>query len=96
MDNININGQNIILGLDNENTDFHASIYPNPTKGIFSIRTDANSMKVEVYSTLGRLVAEEDVVEGLQRIDLSNQAKGIYFVRLTSGTKIEQRKLIVQ
>ena len=96
MDNININGQNIILGLDDENTDFHASIYPNPTKGIFSIRTDANNMKVEIYSPLGRLITEKNIIGGLQIIDLSNQSKGIYFVRLKSGTTIEQRKLIVQ
>ena len=36
MDNVNINGQNILA--IQETTTFHTSIYPNPTKGIFTIR----------------------------------------------------------
>ena len=96
MDNVNINGQNIIIGLDDEITEFNTSIYPNPTKGIFNIRTDANTMKVEVYSTLGRLVANEFIQGGLQQIDLSKQPKGVYFVKLMHKGTIEQRKLVVQ
>ena len=53
-------------------------------------------MRVEIYSTLGRLVAEENVIGGLQHIDLNGQPKGIYFIKLKSGAKIEQRKLIIQ
>ena len=53
MDNVNINGQNIISGLQDEFTNFHTSIYPNPTKGMFSIRTDVADLKVEIYTALG-------------------------------------------
>ena len=96
MDNVNINGQNILAIEDHDNTDYHTSIYPNPSKGIFSIRTDANSMEVEIYSTLGKLIAKENVIGGLQQIDLSQQPKGVYFVTLTHKGKTEQRKLVVQ
>ena len=53
-------------------------------------------MKVEVYSTLGRLVANEIIHGGVQQIDLSKQAKGIYFVKLMHKGITEQRKLVVQ
>ena len=96
MDNVNINGQNILAIEEGENINTHTSIYPNPSKGIFSIRTDANSMKVEIYSTLGKLVAKEKVIGGLQQIDLSQQPKGVYIVTLTHKGKTEQRKLVVQ
>ena len=96
MDNININGQNILAIEEGENTNIYTSIYPNPTKGIFSIRTDASYMKVEVYSTLGKLVASENIIGGLQQIDLSKQKKGIYFIKLMYNGKTEQRKLILQ
>ncbi|MAW21634.1 MAG: hypothetical protein CMD16_04485, partial [Flavobacteriales bacterium] len=95
LDNININGDNI-LAIEENNSNFNIAIYPNPTKGIFSIRTDAKDMRVEIYSTLGRLVSEENIIGGLQHIDLNGQPKGIYFIKLKSGTKIEQRKLIIQ
>jgi hypothetical protein len=96
MDNININGQNILSIKEGENTNTNTLIYPNPTKGIFNIRTDANNMQVEVYSTLGRLVANEIIHGGMQQIDLSKQAKGVYFVKLMHKEKTEQRKLVLQ
>lgn len=94
MDNININGQNIILGVEDNNTNIHTSIYPNPTTGIFNIRTDLKKLEVEVYNLMGELITSTIVKNGLQQINLSNNAKGIYFVKLKSGTRIELRKLI--
>ena len=94
MDNININGQNIILGMEDNNTNIHTSIYPNPTKGIFNIRTDSKKLEVEVYNLMGELITTTIVRNGLQQINLSNNAKGIYFIKLKSGTKMELRKLI--
>ena len=94
MDNININGQNIILGVEDNNTNIQTSIYPNPTKGIFNIRTDLKQLEVEVYNLMGELITSTIVRNGLQQINLSNNAKGIYFVKLKSGTRIELRKLI--
>ena len=96
MDNININGQNILAIEEGESINTNTLIYPNPTKGIFNIRTDANTMKVEVYSIFGKLVANETIHGGLQQIDLSKQAKGIYFVKLMHKGITEQRKLVVQ
>ena len=96
MDNVNINGQNILAIEEKENKTFHTSIFPNPTQGLFTIRTDANKIKVEIYSSLGKLVTSENIISGLQQIDLSKQKKGIYFVKLIHNRKIEQRKLIIQ
>ena len=95
LDNININGQNI-LAIDEAESSFHTSIYPNPTKGIFNIRTDANKLEVEISNLMGELITTATIRNGLQQINLANQAKGIYFVKLKSGNKTEQRKIIVQ
>ena len=93
---VNINGQNIISGLDDKVRDFHTSIYPNPTKGMFSIRTDIADLKLEIYTALGRLVANEIISGGIQQIDLSRQTKGVYFVKLIHNGKTERIKLILQ
>jgi len=95
MDNVNINGQNI-LAIDDIASPFHTSIYPNPTKGVFNIRTDAKKLEIEISNLMGELVTTTIVRNGLQQINLSNHAKGIYFVKLKSGNKTEQRKIIVQ
>jgi len=96
LDNINIDGQNIILGLDNNNTNFHASVFPNPTQGIFNIRTDANELEVEIINLMGETLETIIIRNGLQQINLANHAKGIYFVKLRNGKKTEQIKIIVQ
>ena len=95
MDNVNINGQNI-LAVEDLKTTFHTSIYPNPTKGLFSIRTDVAELEIEIYTALGRLVLKENIIGGLKQIDLSKQTKGIYFVKLKHKGNTEQRKLVVQ
>jgi len=94
MDNVNINGQNILA--IQETTTFHTSIYPNPTKGIFTLRTDVDDLEVEIFTTLGKLIWKERISGGLEQIDLSTHSKGIYFVKLKHKGNIEQRKLIVQ
>ena len=96
MDNININGQNILTVEEVENRVFNVFIYPNPTKGIFSIRTDSDNLEISIYSILGELVLKEKIMDGLKQIDFTNQSKGIYFVTLKNGNKTEQRKLIIQ
>ena len=94
MDNVNINGQNVLA--IQETTTFHTSIYPNPTKGIFTIRTDVDDLEVEIFTTLGKLIWKEKISGGLEQIDLSTANKGIYFVKLKNGNKTEQRKLMIQ
>ena len=96
IDNININGQNILSIEESEIINTNTLIYPNPTKGIFTIRTDADELKVEISNLMGELVATTIVRNGVQQVNLSNHAKGIYFVKLKSGKKTEQRKIIVQ
>ena len=96
LDNININGQNIILGLDDNNTNFHTSVFPNPTQGIFNIRTDANKLEVEIINLMGETLETIIIRNGLKQINLANHAKGIYFVKLRNGKKTEQIKIIVQ
>jgi len=96
LDNVNINGQNIIIGLDDEIKEFNTSIYPNPTKELFNIRTDANELEVEISNLMGEIIVTTTIRNGLQKINLANQAKGIYLVKLRNGHNTEQRKIIVQ
>ena len=75
MDNININGQNILAIEEGESINTNTLIYPNPTKGIFNIRTDANTMKVEVYSTLGNWLPNEIFMVDCNKLTSANKQK---------------------
>ena len=96
MDNVNINGLNILNVENVETNDFNISIYPNPTKGIFNVRTDTDELEITIYSALGKQMQQKRISGGFEKINLQEQAKGVYFVELKSGNKIKQRKLLLQ
>ncbi|MDN3677819.1 endonuclease [Flavobacterium paronense] len=79
------------------NTTFDAArvvLYPNPTKGnvtIFGITTDA---KVEMFSTLGQKVYEQNF-SGETSINL-NLAPGIYLAKITANSKTVFKKIVVE
>jgi PKD repeat protein len=76
-------------------------IYPNPTTGIITIGFDQNigNVEVTVMNTLNKVVyskSTETIPGNSLNIDLSNLAKGIYFIKLKSD-KIEKTiKVILQ
>ncbi len=53
-------------------------IYPNPTTGHLSVNSKA-IRKIEVFNILGERVK---VISPLQKIDISDQPKGVYFIRM--------------
>lgn len=71
------------------------SVYPNPSDGLFLIESlkNFNIVKVEVYDILGRLVLVENNDEFSGTVDLSAQADGAYFMKIStdSGKLFSQR-----
>ena len=69
------------------------TIYPNPTKGLFTITTESK-VKVEVNDITGRLVLIENIAN-TQTLSIENQAAGVYIVKVTSeNAAIKSIKLI--
>ena len=95
MDNVNINGKNI-LAIENIEKLFHLYVFPNPTKGRFTIKTDIEKIEVNIYSTLGKLILREMIINGNNNIDLTEQESGVYFMQFNINGKPHQRKLILQ
>ncbi len=79
-------------------------VYPNPNNGVFQIRYYNNfgePVKVMVYNAAGQLVYSKQPIlgEAYSRIDvnLSNQAAGIYIVKLISGNgkELAAKRIII-
>ncbi len=74
------------------------SMYPNPTKGIFTLRKTMalELLKAEVYDINGRLLKLVDLsnVNIEKEIDISNLNVGIYFVKITTQNAKGVYKLI--
>jgi hypothetical protein len=73
-----------VLGVS-ELSNSEIRIYPNPSKGIFTIENpDLSINKIRVLNILGQVIMEENDVRNDKFIlDLSGSAKGVYFVELS-------------
>ena len=62
------------------------NLYPNPAKEYVDIRVDGNVnvTSMEVYDVYGKLINAMNVVETPTRINVSNLANGMYFVRVNT------------
>lgn len=72
------------------------SVYPNPGKDVFHVSLNGGVLEgdIEVMNALGARVLSVTRVEGeqLYQIDLSNQPKGIYFVKMNNSI----HKLVIE
>lgn len=61
------------------------NIYPNPTTGPLSIKTDESS-KAEIYSQEGKLVKRIDIKKGVTDTDISEFPTGAYLIKTSFGS----------
>lgn len=74
-------------------------IYPNPSNGMFTLKsTDLKLQNCSIYNVLGECVfSQNSNLSNQINIDLSAQAKGIYFVQMTNENRsVTTKKIIVQ
>lgn len=78
------------VGILDSGQDIGLKVFPNPCNGLATIELNAPSEKVliEVYNALGELILKHDVDGQKTQLDLRNQPKGIYIIRLTEHNKV--------
>jgi hypothetical protein len=91
---IRLEGGTIITNLD---------VYPNPSRDIFNVTFTSETiqnLRVRILNVIGEELINEDlqqfVGEYTKQIDLSNNAKGIYFLEIETYNRIINKKLILQ
>jgi len=75
------------------------SVYPNPSSGLFTIKSEKEISSIEILNVLGENIYSASNTLHLKshEIDLSKQPKGIYFYNLRSeNATITTGKLIIQ
>ena len=77
------------------NVDFE--IFPNPNNGKFVVSQYSNlNTQIFVTNILGEVIFATQSTSDKTEIDLSKQAKGIYFVTVHSQNKVESKKIIIE
>ena len=78
-------------------------LYPNPTTGIINIVIEGyreQNLTIEVLNITGKLVYSKQLenmkVIMMEKIDLSDQPKGIYILKLHNYKTVKVRKVLIQ
>ena len=82
----------------NENQSINITIYPNPSNGIINISSDKNVTEYSIYSSIGKLVSSESVINADNKqfqISLPNSSFGIYFIDLKINNNTIRKKIII-
>ena len=91
-----------ITGIEEKNESNNISVFPNPNNGKFIMNAEnfanLNGVNISIYNIIGNIVFEKKLINNLENytIDLSNEAKGVYYIKVGNklGTTIE--KMVIQ
>lgn len=94
LDNINIAVSPV--GMNEVSNTEMIEIYPNPSSGIFNIKSNEIFATVSVLNVLGEEVySNSQILKGNNIIDLSTLTAGSYFVKVSNGNKTSVRRIVV-
>lgn len=71
------------------------NIYPNPAKDMLNIVAGDSDFNYSLLNGMGQEVISGNA-QGIQQINVSNMAKGVYFLRITSGTQVAIQKIVIE
>lgn len=77
-----------------ENVADDVKIYPNPVNDVLTVEASGFRF-VEIFDLAGRCVASREV-NGIADIDMSQVAKGVYFVKMNDENGTVTRKVVVE
>jgi trimeric autotransporter adhesin len=78
------------------NKEVESKLYPNPTKGTFTIQTPINIALVSIYNIAGMRVYERTCTSPQTEIDITNQPPGVYMVYVQCGEQMYVSKVVRQ
>ena len=86
-----------ILSSDSISKETTFSVYPNPSNnGIFKLSVvNEKKVSLQVFDLSGRLIIEKNDLKNNDIINLSHYSKGVYIARLSSETKNNSLKLVI-
>ncbi len=85
----------LCLGLQSLQDQNAISVYPNPTQSDFVVEV-SQAYQLVVLNAIGQTVKSAQLNPGKNDISLREEAKGIYFVRLSSGSSSRTIKIVKQ
>ena len=76
------------------NNNSSIEVFPNPTNGQFTIKSDAIIETLTITDLAGNVVLNSNINQNQTLVDLSSQAAGVYFIK-TSGNNVHGVQKVV-
>jgi len=92
----------VTTGINNPDGIVSMNVYPNPSNGQFTFEMNASkagTFKVEIINIQGQVVYQKQITQdGFYResIDISDKARGMYYIRLNDGQFMKIAKIMIQ
>lgn len=89
-----------ILAVEDDNLNDLVTLYPNPSKGNFTL--EMKNLRVEniqIYNAIGQVIYQKNIPNTFISnfdIDLKNPSNGIYFIKIQTQKGVITQKLIVE
>ena len=82
------------LGIDDHQSVSGVAIYPNPTNGLVSVKASSIIRSVQLFDVQGRILQTRISGEVNEILDLTTQAAGVYFMKITTDTGVTTERII--
>ncbi len=88
----------ICTGIENLGIEDVIDIYPNPSRGVFTLSFSAEpkDAKLTIYQFNGQVVYEDVLNTKTVEIDLSNKAPGLYLIEVEHRGVITKKKIVIE
>jgi hypothetical protein len=97
IDDINIKSA-VVTGIDNLSNNSNVNIFPNPATDVINVLITSieDVTEIVVLNIIGEVIYNnKNVTSRINKVDMSQQANGVYFVKVKSGDKIITEKVIL-
>lgn len=85
------------VGIKENANELNVQIYPNPSQGVFRIRSPYVELYTEVYNSIGEKIMAATFNASSSQLDLSDQPQGMYVVKIyTSDQRMTIKKVFIQ
>lgn len=88
-----VEGSSLSIKNDLANT---FNIYPNPSSGKISLNTNVNEYQINLYNILGADVYTRNNLTRNSTLNLGFLKNGVYLLKITSGTEVTIKKIVLK
>lgn len=92
----------VSTGINNPDGIVSMNVYPNPSNGEFTLEMNASkagTFNVEIINIQGQVIYQKEISQDefyRESIDISEKARGLYYIRITDGKNMKISKIMVQ